>query len=219
MGMQDAIALLRNADPIVWIITSQAGDRMGGLVATWVKEVSLDDTTPRLLIGLGPHHFTTELVLESGRLVMHQISAPDMDLYWPFCLEKGREVNKFLGLPLSKDSYGLPRLERCNGYLSCRVAAKHETGDRVYLWCEVDGGERLSEESPLRQNQLFALAGEERIKKLREDRERDAVELRPLFDAWLTQQDHATPGDSRSGIAPATSDSIRIIHEVRNEEP
>ncbi len=189
MATEDAVAILRNADPIVWIITAKSGDRQGGLVATWVHENSLDDTAPRMLISLASHHFTTELILESGLLILHQVSADHMGLYWPFCLAKGREVNKFVGLQVAEDSCGLPRLELCNGYLSCRVTTKVSTGDRVYFWCDVEAAEKFSDEPPLRQSQLFALAGEERIKILREDRERDAGNLRPLFEAWLAQQE------------------------------
>jgi flavin reductase (DIM6/NTAB) family NADH-FMN oxidoreductase RutF len=185
MDSKDAIALLRNADPIVWLVTAQSGPRKGGLVATWVHETSLDNEKPRLLVGLAPHHNTTELVLERGRLVLHQISPPDMEEYWSFCTKKGREFDKFADLQHRKDPFGLPRLEPCNGYLSCKVMATKDTGDRVYLWCDVEAGEKFSEAPPLRQSQLFALAGEERIKKLREDRERDAQQLRPLFEAWL----------------------------------
>jgi flavin reductase (DIM6/NTAB) family NADH-FMN oxidoreductase RutF len=184
MSLEDTQALLKNVDPIVWLVTSQNGERRGGLVATWVNESSLDATAPRIMLGLAPHHFTTELIRESGRLVLHQIATEEMDHYWPLCLEKGRDVEKLAGMNFTSDAWGQPRLEPCIGYLSCQVFSQLNTGDRVYFWCDIQNGEKFSDAAPIRQGQLFALAGAERLQKLRNDRERDSSELRPAFQKW-----------------------------------
>ncbi len=184
MSMEDTQSLLRNLDPTVWIVTSKADARRGGLIATWVNESSLDAQAPRMMLGLAPHHFTTELIRQSGRLILHQITAGQMEHYWSFCLDKGREVDKFHGLSMHEDSFGLPRLDPCIGYLSCQVFAQVDAGDRVYLWCDVLESEQYSDAAPLTQSRLIQMAGEDRLKHLRKDRELDAERLRLPFRRW-----------------------------------
>ena len=53
---------LRLVDREIWVVTAAAGERRGGLVATWVSAASIDAKRPVLLAGLAPNHFTTELV-------------------------------------------------------------------------------------------------------------------------------------------------------------
>lgn len=193
MSIEDAIGMMRAADPIVWLVTSQVGPtadgaRRGGLLATWVHETSLDDTRPRMLLSLAPHHFTTELIRESGQCVLHQIAESDLHAYWVFCLASGHDVDKFRELVVHDDGYGQPRLDRCVGYLSCRVVAEVDTGDRILLWADVIGGERIASGEPLRQSRLIQLASDDQRQKLRENREQDAQRLRPLFDRWQESQ-------------------------------
>jgi flavin reductase (DIM6/NTAB) family NADH-FMN oxidoreductase RutF len=158
-----------------------------------------------VILGLAPHHFTTELIRQSGRLILHQVAPAHMEHYWPFCLSKGRDVDKFVGLRVHDDPFGLPRLDPCIGYLSCQVFAQLNAGDRVYFWCDILDGEQYSDIAPLRQGGLIQMAGEDRLKQLKKDRELDAERLRLPFTQW--RKALPPPGDPTAISRPVRQPS------------
>ena len=74
----------------IWIVTSAAGPRAGGLVATWVSQASIDRERPTAMIGIAPNHFTAELIDASGAFALHLIKAAQVELAWNFALGSGR---------------------------------------------------------------------------------------------------------------------------------
>ena len=62
MTIASLSAVFRATDRELWLLTSQAGDRRGGLIATCVAEASIVPDMPRVLVCLARHHATSALV-------------------------------------------------------------------------------------------------------------------------------------------------------------
>ena len=58
-------SVLRTIDREVWVVTTAAADKRGGLTATWISPASIDRQRPVLLAGIAPNHFTAELIEQS----------------------------------------------------------------------------------------------------------------------------------------------------------
>src|SRR6478609_10965789 len=89
---------LRLIDRELWIITAASGGRRGGLLATWVSAASIDPERPILLAGIGPNHFTAELVQSSRAFAAHLLRPDQIELAWNFANGSGRDRDKFAGL-------------------------------------------------------------------------------------------------------------------------
>src|SRR3954464_10756612 len=86
---------LRLIDREIWVLTAADGPRRGGLVATWISTASIDAQRPVLLAGVGPNHFTNELVQSSSAFAAHLLRPDQTDLAWNFANGSGRDRNKF----------------------------------------------------------------------------------------------------------------------------
>ncbi len=168
----------------VWIVTSRAGGRSGGLLATWVSAASIDPNQPTVVIGLAPNHFTAELVESSGAFSLHLLGESHLDHVWHFALASGRDIDKFAGLRYRLHSNGSIVLEDCLGWLDCRVIARYDAGDRLYFWADVVEGERRSVGSPLGEKELLNRATESQRAALLSAKRADVSALGPLGKAW-----------------------------------
>jgi flavin reductase (DIM6/NTAB) family NADH-FMN oxidoreductase RutF len=177
--------VLRLVDREIWLVTAAAGDRLGGLVATWVSAASIDPEQPVVLIGLAPNHFTAELVAASGRFGLHLLHERHVDLVWRFGLVSGRDTNKLDGLAFRIESDGVPILSDCLAWLGCRVIARYDAGDRLFFWADVVNGEVRDHGTPLREKRVLELATAEQKAALSAARRADVKALAPLRQGWL----------------------------------
>jgi flavin reductase (DIM6/NTAB) family NADH-FMN oxidoreductase RutF len=177
--------VLRLVDREIWLVTSAAGDCLGGLVATWVSAASIDPEQPVVLIGLAPNHFTADLVAASGQFVLHLLHERQMDLVWRFGLASGRDTNKLDGLAFRLEPGGAPILEDCLAWLDCRVIARYDAGDRLFFWADVENGEVREHGTPLREKRVIELATAEQKAAMSAARTADIKALAPLRQEWL----------------------------------
>jgi flavin reductase (DIM6/NTAB) family NADH-FMN oxidoreductase RutF len=175
MDFQAAAELIALTDRELWLITAAAGDRRGGLIATFVSHASLAPGLPRLLIAVAKQHHTWQLIEASGAFAAHLLSEKNLELVWRFGLASGRDVDKFDGLAFETGRSGSPILGETLGWLDCRVETRLETGDRTVYVAEVLAAQRVLDESPLTAKRMIELAAPERLKQLRELRERDSA--------------------------------------------
>ncbi len=146
-------------DREVWIVTAASGPRQGGLLATWVSQISLDPAAPGVVVGIASNHFTAELIEAAGTFALHLIAADQLELAWRFATASGREIDKLAGLAFRLGAAAAPVLDECVAWLECRVITRFDTGDRYYYWADVvDGGIRRPGTVPLREKQLIAAA-------------------------------------------------------------
>jgi len=175
MSRDAAASLFSLMQRQLWVVTAAAGDRRGGLVATFVSRASIVESMPRVLVGLGVRQNTTELVEQSSALVAHLLTETEADWVWNFGLDSGRDRDKLAGLDTRTGSSGAPVLSAAKAWLECRVEKTMATGDRVVALADVIDAaaepdlipltvERLREIAPPhrleRMDQLFARDGE-----------------------------------------------------------
>jgi flavin reductase (DIM6/NTAB) family NADH-FMN oxidoreductase RutF len=184
MTLASIESLFGHTDRPLWLLTAQAGQRRGGLIAACVVEAGIAPQMPRVLVGLARQHATWELVEASGAFALHLLAVDQIDLVWRFGLESGRDVDKFAGIALPPGPGGSPVLTDLPGWLACRVEASMDGGDRTFYLAEVlDGGMRDSRPI-LTMQKLLALASPERLQQLREALAHDAAVDAPLIEAW-----------------------------------
>jgi flavin reductase (DIM6/NTAB) family NADH-FMN oxidoreductase RutF len=173
-------------DREVWVVTAASAERRGGLLATWVSPASIDDTRPRVMVGISPSHFTGELITESRSFALHLLRRDQASLGLSFAIGSGRDRDKFAQIPfVPSESTGAPLLAECLAWLDCRVVAQLPTGDRIYYWAEVIDGQEQEMGEPLREREFIGSATAEQQAQLGRDRLADATRLRPLVEQWL----------------------------------
>jgi flavin reductase (DIM6/NTAB) family NADH-FMN oxidoreductase RutF len=137
MNPEAASAVFRRLDREVWLVTAAARGQRSGLIATFVCQASLPTRLPRVLVGLGKPHFTTELVEHSGAFALHLLGDEHLEWVWRFGTRSGRSVDKLAGLATHLGASGAPILNDARGWLDCRVEARLDTGDRTVYLAEV----------------------------------------------------------------------------------
>src|SRR5262245_34991414 len=103
-------AVFAQVDPAVWLITARAGERQGGLIATFVSQASIVPEAPRVVVGMARHHHTWELVEASGAFALHLLGEEQLDWVWRFGLQSGRHQDKLAGLAAHSGITGSPLL-------------------------------------------------------------------------------------------------------------
>jgi flavin reductase (DIM6/NTAB) family NADH-FMN oxidoreductase RutF len=161
-------------DREVWLLTAAAGERRGGLIATFVSQASIVPDMPRMLVGLARQHHTRELVEESNAFALHLLGEQQLDWVWHFGLETGRGRDKLDGLRCQPMSTGSPVLEGAIGWLDCRVEGRLETGDRTIYLAEVVQGGVTHFAPPLTVRRLLELAPPARLAELKRQLHRDS---------------------------------------------
>jgi flavin reductase (DIM6/NTAB) family NADH-FMN oxidoreductase RutF len=134
MDSTAAPALFAWLDRELWLLTARAGQRRGGLIATFVAQASLVPDLPRVVVGVAKQHATWELIESSDAFALHLLGQHNLDWVERFGLASGRQVDKFAGTTPAEAATGSPILDGAIGWLDCRVEARLDTGDRtVYL--------------------------------------------------------------------------------------
>ncbi|MBK1723471.1 flavin reductase [Thiocystis violacea] len=140
-------------DPPLWLVTSRAGERRGGLIANSATRVSIVAELPRMLVAIAKHHHTWELIESSGRFALHLLPSAHLDAVWRFGVATGHVTDKLAGLDLGETPDGNPLYPEAAAWLDCRVEARLDTGDRTAYLAEILGGRTLT------QGPVLTLAG------------------------------------------------------------
>jgi flavin reductase (DIM6/NTAB) family NADH-FMN oxidoreductase RutF len=174
-------------DPPLWLLTAQAGDRRGGLIATFVNQASIPTTHPRVVVGLARQHFTWEIVESSHCFALHLLGEEHLDWVWRFGLHTGRDTDKFTGLEAQTSSLGNPRLPGVPAWLDCRVEASLLTGDRTLYLAEVVEAQVVHPAPLLTLKRMLQLAPPAQLRALKDQMERDQAIDAAAIDAWRKQ--------------------------------
>jgi len=186
-------------DRELWIVTAAHGNRRGGLLATWVSAASIDPERPVLLAGIGPNHFTAELVQASHAFAAHLLQPDQIELAWNFANGSGRDRDKFSGLAARTLNTGSPVLTDCLAWFDCHVIRHYNAGDRLFFWADVVAADRSpgypsgkspppeTALKPLREHDFFGGLTPTQRQKLLADRNSDIDLNRPLHERWRTE--------------------------------
>lgn len=132
-------------DPPLWLVTSRAGPRRGGLTATLVSQASIVPDHPRVLVGLSPQHHTTHLVQRGRTFTLHLVDESHRDLVWTFGTASGHDGDKFIQGTWTDSPLGNPRLASAVAWLDCEIEQSMESGDRIFFLARVRHGERTGD--------------------------------------------------------------------------
>jgi flavin reductase (DIM6/NTAB) family NADH-FMN oxidoreductase RutF len=167
--------LFARLDRELWLVTARAGDRRGGLIATFVSQASIVPGAPRILLGVARQHHTWTLIEASGAFALHLIAPEQLDWVWRFGLRSGHDEDKLAGLEaqVREGASGVPILIEAPGWLDCRVEARLDTGDRTVYLAEVLRAESPGARPFLTVSQLRQLIPDERRTELEKLMRRD----------------------------------------------
>lgn len=189
--------LLASLDHELWLVTAQAGDRRGGLIATFVNEASIAPDLPRMVVGLARQHYTWEIVEAAGAFALHLLDQDQLDWVWRFGLQSGRRLDKFTGLTVTSGATGSPLLDDAVGWLDCRVEARLHTGDRTIYLAEVVQSRVAHVGPPLTLKRLLQLASADQLRELKLQRNRDAGVDADAIRAWRSPAGRSSTPDGK----------------------
>lgn len=188
MDATASVTLFACLDREVWLVTARAGERRGGLIATFVSQASLVPDLPRVCVGLAKQHHTHELIEQSGRFALHLLREENLELVWRFGLRSGRDGDKFAGLEVSHSGGGCPLLAGTAGWLDCRVETRTDTGDRTVFVAEVVEGGVTNFGPALTAKRLMELAPSPMLVVMQRQRHLDSHRDAEAILAWRERQ-------------------------------
>jgi len=187
MDRTAAAALFAWLDRELWLLTAGAGDRRGGLIATFVNTASLTPDFPRVVVGIARQHHTWELIEESGAFALHLLTPDNITWVSRFGLQSGREADKFLGLDPHTASTGSPILDGAIGWLDCKVETKLDIGDRTLYLAQVVESKVTHYGPPLTLRQLQAHLSPDVLAEMKRLLQRDSQIDAQAIRGWREQ--------------------------------
>ena len=128
----------------VYVITTRVGDRINGMTASWVSQVSL---SPLLLMAsIAPARYSHDLINESGVFAVNVLTAEQIDLGKRFGFASGRRVDKFAGLDYITAATGSPILPQAYAYFDAKLVDTFPAGDHTLFVGEVAAAKILHPE-------------------------------------------------------------------------
>ena len=199
MDRTAASALTAWLDRELWLVTARAGERRGGLIATFVSQASLVPELPRMLVGVARQHHTWELIEASGAFALHLLGQDNADWVAHFGLRSGRTFDKFAGVPYRAGPTGSPVLDGAIGWLDCAVEARMETGDRTVYLGQVVGSEVTRYGPPLTLKRFLEEAPQETAAELKRLVHRDCDIDAAAIAAWRRKHGITPRGQQSEG--------------------
>ncbi len=147
MGPEETYELLRTVTTPVVALTSTWRGRHNGMVADSAMRASLSLRTPRVAVFIQKWNLSHEMILRSGRFVLHLLHRGQWDLIHRLGFFSGRDRDKMAEIPFRLGKLGRPVLEDCYAYLECRVVnAMDAGGSTCFLGDIVEAGRGPGEE-------------------------------------------------------------------------
>ena len=128
----------------VYVITTRLGDRINGMTASWVSQVSLSPLL--LMVSIAPARYTHDLIKESGVFAVNVLTTEQVDLGKRFGLQSGRRVDKFAGLDYLTAATGSPILPQAYAFFDVQVVDTFPAGDHTLFVGKVMEGKILNPE-------------------------------------------------------------------------
>jgi len=129
----------------VYIITVRSGERINGMTAAWVTQVSFN---PKLVVvSIAPARYTHSLVQEAGFFCINTLSKDDIELAKKFGFTSGRNVDKFKDINYTNALKGSPIIEGAMAYVECEVVSNVDAGDHTLFIGQVVDAAILREDA------------------------------------------------------------------------
>jgi flavin reductase (DIM6/NTAB) family NADH-FMN oxidoreductase RutF len=119
----------------VYVITTRLGNRVNGMTASWVSQVSLRPLF--LMVSIAPPRYSHDLIKESGTFAVNVLTQDQVDLGKRFGYQSGRRVDKFAGLEYITAVTGAPILPQAHAYFDLKLVEIFPAGDHSLFVGEV----------------------------------------------------------------------------------
>jgi len=140
----------------VSVVTVRSGDKINGMTAAWVTQVSFKPAM--IAVSIAPQRYTHGLIKESGYFCINALPVESIDMAKHFGFKSGLKTDKFKGMRYKNALKGSPVLESAYAYVECEVVHAHEAGDHtLFIGTIIDSAELKENANPLifRWNDFF----------------------------------------------------------------
>jgi len=129
----------------IYVLTTRLEDRMNGMIASWVSQVSYEP--PLVMVAIHPNRYSHELVRQSGNFALHIISREQKGLLARFKGPIAEE--KFTSIDWRFGATGCPILKECIGCMECRIRENLKPGNHTLFIGEVVNAFFNEDKAPL----------------------------------------------------------------------
>jgi flavin reductase (DIM6/NTAB) family NADH-FMN oxidoreductase RutF len=111
------------------------GEKVNGMTAAWVSQVSLKPLL--VMVSIAPARYSHTLIKESGIFAINVLTSDQAELAKRFGFKSGRQIDKFASLDWVPASSGAPVLPQAYAYLDLKLAHTYTAGDHTLFLGEV----------------------------------------------------------------------------------
>ena len=149
VGAEAFDTLMAAADPPLIVVTTAAEDEQAGCLVGFHVQSSI---TPRhYCVWLSKANHTYRVSLRSTHFAVHFLTAEDLTLAERFGTLSGEDDDKFAGLDVALDEYGVPLLGACPNRMSLeRISMLDDGSDHVCVTSRVRSAHTDGVFTPLR---------------------------------------------------------------------
>ena len=119
----------------VYVVTTRAGEKVNGMTAAWVSQVSLKPLL--VMVSIAPARYSHTLIKESGIFAINVLTKDQAELAKRFGFKSGRKIDKFVGLDYLTAVTGAPILPQAYAYLDLKLVHTYTAGDHTLFVGEV----------------------------------------------------------------------------------
>jgi flavin reductase (DIM6/NTAB) family NADH-FMN oxidoreductase RutF len=119
----------------VYVVTTRLGEKINGMTAAWVAQVSLNPLL--VMVSIAPSRYSHTLIKESGIFAINVLTAEQVELGKRFGYKSGRKIDKFAGLDYLAAGSGAPVLPQAYAYLDLKLVQTYTAGDHTLFVGEV----------------------------------------------------------------------------------
>ena len=131
----------------VCIIGSGYNDKVNGMTAAWVSQVSFDPVL--VMVAVGKERHTHKMIEKSGIFSISVLDENQIDLAKHFGFKSGKNIDKFADIAYETHSTTCPVLKDCLAYLDCKVVGSYQAGGHTLFIAEILSGDTKREAKPL----------------------------------------------------------------------
>ena len=130
-------------------VTSRWRENANAQIAVAIAAASIVPSMPRVLVQIYKTNYSHDLIHGSGAFALNFLRKDQLDLIKDFGLVSGRDKDKLSGVPFKIGASGSPVLNKCWGYLDCRVVNAMDGGDMTCFLADVLEGNTVAQSEPL----------------------------------------------------------------------
>jgi flavin reductase (DIM6/NTAB) family NADH-FMN oxidoreductase RutF len=129
----------------VYVVTTRLGEKINGMTAAWVAQVSLKPLL--VMVSIAPSRYSHTLIKESGIFAINVLTAEQVEVAKRFGYKSGRKIDKFAGLDYLAAGSGAPVLPQAYAYLDLKLVHTYTAGDHTLFVGEVTEAKILQPQS------------------------------------------------------------------------